>query len=662
MLKWILACTLLLTSTSYAIDADEMPYGIYFHYKAASVGESTIDSMVNLLGFNVGYPLNTSGISQERIEWLDSLGMISIPYMTEPGNDQLNSNFWDYLRSHYALIQAEDDTSDIRFMTKSGNPDGEWFSAPDSDTVFIMLDDLWYRLESKSAISHQLVNYEPFLLIRIDADSITTGETVAVFNVWASRSNWWAGPEYRHGGVIYNETILSDGFQPHTPKVVNLPDFQFMGYFIDTITVDPLETDTIPSSILTYQLVSYGDYPVSVDWFKVYDIYGKRLIEDGLYDSSFVDHVNQSWTDSTILYWLLRDEPKYDMAVGARHMDSLIVVNSGKRGLTNFHYGGLLKPKAFLDIAQPKVISADIYPFFGGSSYDDCSSSWETLYYSDIWDTTNKKMGLQRAMDRYVVGDIDSIKQHMADTVEFWLVSQAMACKRTDCGESSYIKRRPTGPEMSCEAFIGLCHGIKGIIFWVYGWRAAYSGDYLYYYGLIDSTNTITDIWSSIENHVTPNLKALDEYLVDSTIVWDRAYRACNYLGHNPPPSAYLTGTLGWSDSYNPDSGWVHVGEFHDNSAKYILLVNRACSKDDNGTPAPRQYFTVKMNPSTIGSNYVYIIDLADSVYYDSTESDWVGIPDTTYSAKMSDGTIPFTTVLDPGEGRLFKIVGTVQQ
>ena len=92
------------------------------------------------------------------------------------------------------------------------------------------------------------------------------------------------------------------------------------------------------------------------------------------------------------------------------------------------------------------------------------------------------------------------------------------------------------------------------------------------------------------------------------------------------------------------------------------MVVNRACNID-SVTLAPDVECVVRLNPSAVGSDYVYIIDLAGSVYLDSTETDtiWVGIPDTTYSANLG-GTIPFTTVLGPGEGRLFKIVGTVQQ
>jgi hypothetical protein len=47
---------------------------------------------------------------------------------------------------------------------------------------------------------------------------------------------------------------------------------------------------------------------------------------------------------------------------------------------------------------------------------------------------------------------------------------------------------------------------------------------------------------------------------------------------------------------------------------------------------------------------------LADTVRYNDTTHQWVGIPKTTYSAKMPDGTIPYTITLRAGQGKLIKI------
>jgi len=90
------------------------------------------------------------------------------------------------------------------------------------------------------------------------------------------------------------------------------------------------------------------------------------------------------------------------------------------------------------------------------------------------------------------------------------------------------------------------------------------------------------------------------------------------------------------------------------------MLVNRACSKGVNDTtPAPDINVVVHFDTAAFRSDYLFVIDIADTAYYDTSSSSWVAIPETTYTATMPDGAIPFTTVLGPGEGRLFKIVGT---
>jgi len=93
------------------------------------------------------------------------------------------------------------------------------------------------------------------------------------------------------------------------------------------------------------------------------------------------------------------------------------------------------------------------------------------------------------------------------------------------------------------------------------------------------------------------------------------------------------------------------------------MLVNRACSKGvSDTTPAPDINVVVRFDTASFSSDYLYVINLAKTAYYDSVTSGWVAIPDTTYTATMPDGAIPFTTVLGPGEGRLFKIVAACKK
>lgn len=92
------------------------------------------------------------------------------------------------------------------------------------------------------------------------------------------------------------------------------------------------------------------------------------------------------------------------------------------------------------------------------------------------------------------------------------------------------------------------------------------------------------------------------------------------------------------------------------------MLVNRACSQGVNdSTPAPSVTAAVKFDANILDMDYAYIIDLGHSLRHADGDTGWVAIPETTYTATMPDGTIPFTTILGPGEGRLLKIVEASQ-
>jgi hypothetical protein len=221
----------------------------------------------------------------------------------------------------------------------------------------------------------------------------------------------------------------------------------------------------------------------------------------------------------------------------------------------------------------------------------------------------------------------------------------------------------PTQSEYSCEIFMGLCYSPSGLMMWKYD--GVYIYDFGHSKGFIDPQDnnwSKTPVWYSHKERVNPYIKAIDSVYLGLT--WDTAYYVQPWTSF---PTSDLIDTIYAKLNYGsgrdittpPDNGWFHVGEFHDDGdTLYFMLVNRSCSMDfDDPSEAPSVYALVRLKPEAIGSDYAYIIDIAKS----TSASDWVGIPDTTYSAKLG-GTIPFTTVLSAGEGRLFKIVGTSEK
>jgi hypothetical protein len=236
---------------------------------------------------------------------------------------------------------------------------------------------------------------------------------------------------------------------------------------------------------------------------------------------------------------------------------------------------------------------------------------------------------------------------------EFWVIPQSFS--GGGLNEGDFVWRKPTMRELSCQTYVALAHGARGILYWKYGYTERYEHGYIS--GIYDTSGIRTDLWDAIAYDINPYIKAIDSTYLELT--WDDAY----YV--NPeetfPSGKWISSINTWShpDTPNPDTGWYHIGQFTEGSDKYVMLVNRACSQGpDDPTAAPSVTATVKFDPNTLGLGpYVYIIDIATG----TDSADWVGTPDTTYSAKLN-GTIPFTTVLGPGEGRLFKIVETVQR
>jgi hypothetical protein len=175
--------------------------------------------------------------------------------------------------------------------------------------------------------------------------------------------------------------------------------------------------------------------------------------------------------------------------------------------------------------------------------------------------------------------------------------------------------------------------------------------------GILDSLGHPHEpLYSAVTNYINPYIKAIDSTYLSLT--WNNAYEIDP--GSAMPSGVWLDTIYAVSDTPNPDLGWFHVGQFTGNNAKYIMLVNRACSQGENdSTAAPSITATVRFDPRALDWDYAYVIDLAATLRLAGADTGWVGIPETTYSAKMPDGTIPFTIVLGPGEGRLFMIVGT---
>jgi len=635
----------LLPSIKPAICGDELPLG-YYTPRAPS-NPAHRDSLRDDLGANVvtlGYDSNVNNINGLAADGIKSIP--SLAYMT--GLNNL------YLSACYSVWEAEDDVSEIRFLVKVGSyttigSDTFWVAPEWSDSVLTdtaFLDNLWYRQWHRKDVSGQPLPFQPVLRIWADVDSSLQGDTLGYLRIYEVKDWWFTDSLSLHRYPLKIYPIEADVFLADT--TTHLIDYVFNPYLKDD-----------SGSVINYQITTTGKCAMMIDYLKISNSYGRNMIDQREYDGDIKNTVTQAWGDTTKLFaWELRDEPLPDQFLPYRQADSLIQdttydeFGSSLFGMTAYNWDiNTQRGKTFLESVGPRIWCPDIYCFLG-SCYN-----LETLYAGTGQTTTER--GLQRSFEKAYVDLLEKTK-FLADSsgTDWWLIPQLFQGKeKGDSLCSDWRWRWPTPSELSCETFIGLSYAPSGLLYFKHGWwwdSANQEG----MCGLYDTTGALNQgLYYMLKDHMVPYIKAIDSTYLNTS--WRKAY-AVYKDSISLPQNSFVSsvGAIVHPDSVNlnPDAGWFHVGEFTEGSAKYIMLVNRACSQGENNpTAAPSVTATVRFDPSALGlGNYVYIIDIATG----TCDTNWVGIPDTTYSAIL-DGTIPFTTVLGPGEGRLYKIVGT---
>lgn len=395
---------------------------------------------------------------------------------------------------------------------------------------------------------------------------------------------------------------------------------------------------------MSFEFETTGACSVYVDYFQVHCQYGKELVDDHLRDTEIYESVSRPGYDTRIRGWFLVDSARRGNFIPVSYIDNLIQDTTsewsnpvwGPAWLNIYHSGSdRWEPDGFRDfehICRPKELWAYLYPISLYTSYTGYSSG-ANLFQSQL----EAKVTIPCDSIAAALSDYDT-SYSWTYTPQFWY------CVPAEC-TGSETRRKPTPSELLCMTYTGMCYHPKSIIFWKYD-----STDGTW--GILDENgNPREGMYEVVRDEINPYIKAIDEtYLA---LDWDTAY-AINYANGFGTGGTWIDTIYAVSDTPNPDLGWFHVGQFTEGSDKYVMLVNRACSKNEEGDAAPSITATIKFDTGNLGlGDYVYIIDIATG----TDSSDWIGTPDTTYSGKMPDGTIPFTTVLGPGEGRLFKLL-----
>ena len=256
-----------------------------------------------------------------------------------------------YAWSHYVIVEAENDTSDVRFQWKygdGGNQGDYWVVGPEDGVI---LDNLKYNSLRKlpDRYGGGYVDYTPALNFKVGNDDTSGIDTVGYLLIEAI-SSWMLAFD-----TLAEYPIVGD-FTPGQDTLYIFTEFSFEDH--------PYVSKPV------FSIKSSNYCSLYVDYIKVYDEWGIELIEENEYNDdilAFVDPATNTWVDSCVISWYLHDEPHYDQFMPFRYIDSLIYANTSIRS-TTYYSNSVAKIgyKDFIDIAQPEIPWYDIYSFYGG--------------------------------------------------------------------------------------------------------------------------------------------------------------------------------------------------------------------------------------------------------------------------------------------------------
>ena len=408
---------------------------------------------------------------------------------------------------------------------------------------------------------------------------------------------------------------------------------------------------------IEFKIYWYGNRQLYVDYVKVYDYSGNRLMT-GQVDQAIKDYVSQSWVhdyrltngDTVVYRWFLVDEPYYiDCFEPSRYIDSLLREKSTERvGFQVFNQWGSDLEHEYFIRQNPKEYSIDIYPtrWWLGETTGATYQNGIDTYVHHL--NAEKQKAIEEGKDFWVTiqghyyGKL-SPDSFCVDTLDYPLwVSDSLVPGVTYPGwYCYYLKRPPTPNEVRFQTFLALCYGANSILnycYYTYNHPVPeYGGDTILNFGLYnDLVNQPTDRWREIKNFTSPRVVKLGPLL--NQLTWEGACFGDSvgdfYLRNGP--HSYIDSIVG---IIHPDSTYVQVGFFSPpyGDTMFFMLVNRRTLPSENDTF--EVYFNFSDGP------YV-VIDMYNSP-----------VPE----GKIS-GLNRYKIFLQPGEGRLFRIEGNAKR
>lgn len=397
----------------------------------------------------------------------------------------------------------------------------------------------------------------------------------------------------------------------------------------------------------------FGKRDLYIDKVTVYDMDGLNLIE-GRADDEIHTHIHAyQQTSASLDAWFLREEmeclgDEVDCVKPWRYVRSYLSKQGDKWGVGSISIGKYRPDfqtiQSFMNLIEPEELWMHLYLLKGNYAHSSDYQGEDSLSLQAHWDTLITELSTCNKMCREKNIDFTATLQGHAYKTR--CVKDTI--KPPDDTLWNWYLRGASCYELECMSNLALAYGAKGVLYWKYfgGSRAYketvwyYDGEsyillenYLYQFihGLTDTSKTPTERWYCIKDKIGPYMDKSGPIYYGLT--WQAA-------GSSDTVSSILGGSVNSIKSYEfPDSPYVEVAFFVDSAGaapdtNYFMLVNRRCLENES-----QNVTSYVSKEGKCG-----IIDLYED---DTTHAEY----------DTSDGAIPFTTHLDPGEGKLFKIV-----
>ncbi len=471
-MKWIVLLVLLLPVVCYSqlVPEHVMPFGTYSSIWANDdfYTSARRDSMRQELGFN---QYMSGGFSSNTINDFYADSLFPYPWATTDGDGDPQVQ---YARTTYYLTDPEPDSGQY-YVTKFTNAAEGWQVSRNDTAYFaysgsgLMLSNLKLGLPNKWDWFGQL-QYSPYLSMAISPGVTDTNAIVGIFR---AINLDYASDSVRFVDTLYVRDLPRGGsvFQPAHLQLRN--DWQASNTFDSLFFTERNILYDNSGGTVRFQFQVAGACTVYVDYIKICDQYGARLIDSSFYDVDIKRATGRQGYANKIRGWFLKDTQaagnfrpfayinklvKDTTAVWTHPVEANTWLNSYSPTLQYGHWADGFRE--FLKISNPKTLWVYLYPLWLNASY--------TGYDAGNWDI------FQKALNAYIAEPCDSIRAAIASdtsiswvyTPQFWYCYPNDPVPEDTCSEEP--RRKPTRAEMRCFAFMGLCYQPKSILIWKY--------------------------------------------------------------------------------------------------------------------------------------------------------------------------------------------------